>query len=300
MLLLIKWHNIIVVFRTGRKLDIQDPRSSSFAHLLSIFPECKFKYLLLENVKGFETSEARDFLLSTLKKCEMTWQEFLLSPTDINVPNSRLRYYLIAKKVNLEWCFERTEELMSGVPFWDSKYSSPYASVAADHDSAWDKYRPKSNVPVTEADEAESHVWCVGDILEQSDALKTHLIPTKLVNKYGIAMDIVTAESTKTNCFTKGYGTYIKGTGSYIAQEKEVHEDLLGMESSGISISDKLVNMKLRYFSPKEVARLLCFPDDFTFPPALSIKQCYRSLGNSINVYVVAILLSLLLTESRD
>lgn len=69
-----------------------------------------------------------------------------------------------------------------------------------------------------------------------------------------------------------------------------------------------LLSLGLRYFTPREVANLLCFPSQFgmkhfslfvieemminmclntEFPDGLSNKQKYRLLGNSLNVHVV-------------
>jgi tRNA (cytosine38-C5)-methyltransferase len=56
-----------------------------------------------------------------------------------------------------------------------------------------------------------------------------------------------------------------------------------------------LSTLKLRYFTPREVANLLCFPQYFEFPDSLSDKQKYRLLGNSLNVQVVTKLLRILL-----
>lgn len=69
--------------------------------------------MLVENVKGFETSEARNLLLETLKKSGFVHQEFILSPTQLGVPNVRHRYYLIAKRKPLRMCFDTKEEMVS-------------------------------------------------------------------------------------------------------------------------------------------------------------------------------------------
>ncbi|KAK3103154.1 hypothetical protein FSP39_016859 [Pinctada imbricata] len=55
-----------------------------------------------------------------------------------------------------------------------------------------------------------------------------------------------------------------------------------------------LEDLKLRYFTPKEIANLLCFPDNYGFPKDLSNIQLYRCLGNSLNVHVVSVLIKLL------
>nr|XP_040025262.1 tRNA (cytosine(38)-C(5))-methyltransferase-like [Gasterosteus aculeatus aculeatus] len=58
----------------------------------------------------------------------------------------------------------------------------------------------------------------------------------------------------------------------------------------------QLLKLKLRYFSPREVANLMGFPQRFSFPQQISTKQQYRVLGNSLNVVVVARLLRLLVS----
>lgn len=56
----------------------------------------------------------------------------------------------------------------------------------------------------------------------------------------------------------------------------------------------KLLMLKLRYFTPKEIANLLGFPSEFGFPEKITVKQRYRLLGNSLNVHVVAKLIKIL------
>lgn len=34
-------------------------------------------------------------LVDTLKECEYAYQEFLLTPLQLGIPNSRMRYYLL-------------------------------------------------------------------------------------------------------------------------------------------------------------------------------------------------------------
>lgn len=84
---------------TGKQRDDEDPRTKSLLHLLellSIMPKPP-SYIMLENVSGFHTSRTRDRLLSALKSRDYQVREVMLSPCDIGVPNSRLRYYLIVR-----------------------------------------------------------------------------------------------------------------------------------------------------------------------------------------------------------
>jgi site-specific DNA-cytosine methylase len=62
-----------------------------------------------------------------------------------------------------------------------------------------------------------------------------------------------------------------------------------------ISIEDRMTLLGLRYFTPREIARLHSFPDSFDFPADVTLRQRYACLGNSLSVLVVAELLSYLL-----
>ncbi|XP_071804842.1 tRNA (cytosine(38)-C(5))-methyltransferase-like [Asterias amurensis] len=85
--------------RVGLKGDSDDPRTQSFIQLLDLLPKLSKlpSYILVENVKGFETSNTRSRLIQTLRQCSYTYQEFLLSPYHFNISNQRLRYFMVAK-----------------------------------------------------------------------------------------------------------------------------------------------------------------------------------------------------------
>jgi tRNA (cytosine38-C5)-methyltransferase len=56
---------------------------------------------------------------------------------------------------------------------------------------------------------------------------------------------------------------------------------------------------KIRFFTPLEISRLMCFPDDFTFPKNMNVRNQYKLLGNSINVEVIKIILKYLLLNDK-
>lgn len=68
---------------------------------------------------------------------------------------------------------------------------------------------------------------------------------------------------------------------------------ILEIEHNGNNLELKK-ELKLRFFTPKEVARLMSFPEGFTFPESVNEKQQYKLLGNSINVSVVSELIKLM------
>ena len=96
-----------IFFRQGLKQDVGDSRCMPLLHILEILPELSFiNYLLLENVVGFESSQARDQVVEVLKSSNFEIQEFHLCPTQFNIPNRRPRYYLLAKRKPLPFKYE--------------------------------------------------------------------------------------------------------------------------------------------------------------------------------------------------
>lgn len=84
--------------RNGLQKDLQDPRTTSFVHVLQLLPHLDIENILVENVKGFETSQMRDLLVQALVSGDFNYQEFILNPYQFGIPNSRTRYYCLAKK----------------------------------------------------------------------------------------------------------------------------------------------------------------------------------------------------------
>lgn len=102
-------------YRNGLVKDVLDERSKPLLHIIeNIIPNSKYlKYILVENVKGFECSLARDKLVATLIQSGYTFKEFLLSPVHFGICNSRLRYYLLAKKKPLDFSIPLQNNIVS-------------------------------------------------------------------------------------------------------------------------------------------------------------------------------------------
>ncbi|XP_020297495.1 tRNA (cytosine(38)-C(5))-methyltransferase isoform X2 [Pseudomyrmex gracilis] len=274
--------------RGGLKKDDKDARSCSLLHFLNLLPKLNtVKYLLLENVKGFEVSQMRDRLVDCLKSCGYVYRELMLSPYDFGIPNSRLRYYLLAKKDNLHFCFEQSslENILQSKLLPNSVHSE-----LAEKEG---KYNTKFG----------KMCYTLKNILEDGDESK-YLIPPHLLQKRAWVLDIRTSDSNGSCCFTKGYGHYLEGTGSvYCPFTDEIIKQKYSKVDSCKNNPDEqlqlLSKLKLRFFSPKEVCRLMCFPEDFKFPQHITDKQKYRLLGNSINIHVVSRLILLLCSENN-
>jgi tRNA (cytosine38-C5)-methyltransferase len=115
-------------------------------------------------------------------------------------------------------------------------------------------------------------------------------VPNSVILKSGLLFDIVTPDSTNSCCFTKSYGRYVEGTGSVL---QTADKNLQAEEGNPSS----LIKLKLRYFTPREIANLHGFPPTFHFPSSFSVKQCFSLLGNSLNVVVVSELIDYLFSE---
>lgn len=94
--------------RQGLRRDKEDRRTDSFFHLMLTISEMRKppNYILMENVQGFESSHTRNEFTQTLERVGYSYQEFLLSPVQFGVPNSRLRYYLLGKKKPLSFALK--------------------------------------------------------------------------------------------------------------------------------------------------------------------------------------------------
>ena len=317
--------------RQGNQRDKRDRRTDSFFHLMHTLQEMRNlpRYVLMENVKGFEVSETRNDFVSILKSLKYGVREFLLSPSQFGIPNSRLRYFLLAKKNPLqfsdligEWDLslkplEDAEKLLADVSNGGGVESKSVAvsSVASEPEL---NSGPSPNLEwngsvgtnaITMEDNAKEHSPArsdqkhrkLSDYLEDidGDKLKQFLVPDKILQRYATALDIVRADSQHSCCFTKAYGNYAVGTGSVL--QHSLDEDALEVSFTDFSkfqvvgdhvgALESLRGLNLRYFTPKEVANLMCFPEEFRLPSSLSVRQCYKALGNSLNVRVVSLLI---------
>lgn len=131
--------------------------------------------------------------------------------------------------------------------------------------------------------------------IDKNTKTEDYLIPVDVLEKRFQVLDICTLDSTNSNCFTKSYSRYLEGTGSVFCNmnRNELNLQLKSIESN----SQPKSSLQLRFFTPKEVSRLMSFPATFSFPSDVNEKQQYKLLGNSINVAVVSELIKLLFNE---
>ena len=149
---------------------------------MTVLPQVEsVKYLILENVFGFEKSEARDLVISTLTEAGFSLHEFLVCPRQLGIPNSRLRYYLLAKKEKV-WSFSTSSEIMKDF----SHLKENLTSFGLDT-------KPKS---------LETYL--------SQDSENCYLVPDKVLSKHAKVLDIIRPDSDLSCCFTSGYFRFDK------------------------------------------------------------------------------------------
>ena len=239
--------------RQGNQKGLEDNRSKAFINLMNILENTSYlpDYLLLENVKNFENSKATEILIEILNKKNYDYIQFLINSKEFNVPNSRLRYYIIANK--------------------NKKFKNNNKNVIVEN---WNEFNNINNKTIPTIKEYLNY----SPMIESE--LKDFYISKNILSKESsIAMDIVTLNDNSTICFTKNYTKLMKGSGSIL---------LIGDDNNNEEKKD-LISLfgKLRYFTPKEILKFLNFNENFGFPKEITIKSQYKLLGNSINVKVV-------------
>ena len=176
--------------RQGLQKDTSDHRTQPLLHIVDeILPNVEsLKYILMENVKGFEVSEAHASLMDGLHRSGFKTQEYLLCPRQLGIPNSRLRYYLIASKNKL---FESKEQLISNLQ----------------------EIKPQASLQKFIQSDME-----LGEYLNLDPGISNELLKVdeKILEKHAEVLDIVNSHSKVSCCFTKAYGKYAKGTGTKV------------------------------------------------------------------------------------
>lgn len=247
--------------RNGNFGDVADHRADPFVHLCNLLEHTpSVDFILLENVKGFERSKACELYKTKLIEAGFGYREYILSPHSFGIPNTRHRYYCVAKRGKFKTATSR--QLITEPSSENIQVTSTLSQIVEKDTQQLDKY-----------------------------SLKDTLLQKRLA-----IMDICTPESTNSMCFTKAYTHYAEGTGSVYSPIPKLQFDTIYQQMT-MSDDEKercylRSQLRLRYFTPKEIAKLMCFPDNFGFPPEITDRQCYRLLGNSINVLVVSSLLN--------
>ncbi|KAF9581860.1 tRNA (cytosine-5-)-methyltransferase [Lunasporangiospora selenospora] len=264
--------------RTGNQEGSKDTRAKSFLHLMNLLPQLQEKdsapdYILLENVKGFEESDSRDLLVETLTKTGYEYQEMLITPLQIEIPNSRMRYYCLARRTEKVGSFARpvTGTLIGYIPsdkddetdFVDGRKqgdlsglstsaaakkrrTSLTTSTVTKEDTDEDRKRVENEKPDEETILADPmlalKIAPLEGYLEFQDAtderMRRYAIPEKTLLKYGRLFDIVKTSTRRSCCFTKGYYHFVESTGSILQMENDLDTAAVFVEAEALKAKE--------------------------------------------------------------
>lgn len=303
--------------------DLSDPRSNSFLHICHLLEQLPKEHrpglIMLENVVGFEASGSCQRWRKVLSDCDYAVGHFLLTPTQVALPNDRPRYYSIA-------VYRGDSTKQDPQPTKQSPSSSPPSPSQSSLRLSLERYIqqeddtespviPNTAIPelsVLQTDgttgnkDSDHPLPPLRDFLHpesSSPAYRATLaIPEKIAKRNAAwCFDICTPESTNSACFTSGYGRYVRGTGSvlYTGSNAKVSDQFQrrilpeDREFDADWSKELDVSKDLRYFSGREIAHLFGFPDTFEFSTSCTSKQQWKLMGNSINVRVAARVLEL-------
>jgi tRNA (cytosine38-C5)-methyltransferase len=230
------------------------------------------RYIILENVAGFVGSNMLAKWKVTLGDCGYTWREFLLSPTDVGVPNERRRYYMVCESsLSAPPGTSPPEDgrLVRFIPFQENEIRTSLPAL------------PGSNVMLK----------TIGDFLlveKGSDESERLLVPQRLLSAAWAPsrLSICGKNDTRSYCFTKGYGRiFDRSSGSLLFTLGDT-----GSQLDRTTLSEQ--HGHLRLFSPEELLLLFGFPPTYTFPDGLSQSQKYAAVGNSISIPVLSAIIA--------
>lgn len=133
-----------------------------------------------------KTSITRHHLLSTLKSLGYTTFELLLTPLQFGIPNSRLRYYLLAKMGPLNFQTVHKGPVWRHIPGFGEDWVDPRSLNDPD---------------------ADLTVGVISRYLDEevySKQSHPNSVPDRVLEKWGRLFDIVFPSSRRSCCFTRG------------------------------------------------------------------------------------------------
>lgn len=298
---------------TNQANDLQDSRSESFLQLLDLLSSEDLEeqavpsMILLENVVGFEKSNSFNKLCHALARRSYLMSNCILEPCQLGFPNDRPRYFCVAVRSSSDRKI-LIDEKSATIKYFRAPVMDDASQRAEIHTSIPElQVPPKESIPATSMRTISEYLD--DERIHFSAGIPQLVVPCELFDRPAAwCFDIVAPDSRRSACFTSGYGRFIRGTGSILYQSA-TQSDAQGqvLVAHSLALQDpqdrkyqanwiKELNLdihRLRYFSGTEMARLLGFPRNFSFPANVSLKQQWKLVGNSLNVCVAAKVLEL-------
>jgi tRNA (cytosine38-C5)-methyltransferase len=397
----------------SKQADVHDSRASSLAHLLQLLPQLEQlpSHILLENVPSFYASQSHQQLRAVLEQLDYQVMDVALCPSQLGVPHLRRRHYTLAKR--RQWQHARQQHCQqqqlaqphqqayccrNGEGSKACSSSDAFSAATMVQLQQLAHGEPAIQLPAAACQPQTLHSYLELDWSQASQPLSQcraelqqqvarYALPLRRVGRYFKVLDLVAPGlSSHSNCFTKGYGKGILGTGSYLLEDDAARllaqQDSRGRwhleqdpySSSSSSVASSLAALqeirqqsragdssnsisscssvgaarravqssqvyqsiqehsllqhgtgamaglleqapaekcsssqvdegqlppllRVRCFTPREVANLQGFPASFSFPECITDRQAYALLGNSVSIHAVSFLVQLLLED---
>lgn len=207
-------------------LDIHDTRcrglQDGVMRLLQETTLNKPRWILLENVKGFAGSTMCLLWQETLTACEYTWKEYLVSPTQLGIPNHRMRYYMVAE------------------------HSQRFAA---------DRGTIYKTLPILGTDASPVRVQPLSEYIDNGADKDRHLrVPSIVWEKpWSHELDIVSDTTDETHCFTASYGRlFHPASGSLLRRKNDDDDSSFVRRFSPIEVA-RLLHFDASFALPDEL-----------------------------------------------
>jgi tRNA (cytosine38-C5)-methyltransferase len=130
-------------------------------------------------------------------------RELVVNPLQLGIPNSRLRYYMLARtSAPFEPKADEEEEEEEEKKVWRCIPNEPHMEAFKEEDGR--EIREYLDSALTDDEEEE------------------YSVPDKILGKWGRLFDIVLPSSKRTCCFTRGYTHLVERSGSILQVEEEL------------------------------------------------------------------------------
>lgn len=320
----------------GSRKDSDDPRSRPFLKLIDLMVSLENhgklpKAWFVENVANFETSNTHKEMIQMLSKLNFCTFEFMLSPTIIGVPNTRVRYYCVSVRKDSKHLLESLKELKASI------YQKYHQSIASNVllNKSTGEHATSPPQPQTIPTEY-SNVLCslpydhrkisriigkdvpnsIKDIVmlnsnqinEDTFKLLQEFASNIIKNNPTFKFDIVNINSKASTTFIKSY-IETQGRGGPLFDYSEIQptneksiidHDTYSHVFNTCTLDHQRFqsaqnNDCLRCFHPNEILSIMGFPADWFEDLDINLKKKYSLIGNSVSVYIVTILLHFML-----
>lgn len=319
----------------SKQQDIQDDRASSFSHLLRLLPQmpCPPTHLLLENVPAFYGSRSYQHWRKVLLDLGYHMFDVALCPSQLGMPHRRPRHYTLARllrnRPGSEFSAAAIEKLqqlshatagaqhgcMAGfqaqqlqqylVLNW-SQYSQPLQHCDPEVQQQVQRYAlPTDRVAryykvldIVTPQSKQSNCFTKGyqkSILGCGSYLMEGAAAQQLCEQDSRGRWHFTQDPYQQSSADESSAT---NNSNQLAMELPASCENAAVEAGRHRLEcQQAPAMRIRAFTPREVANLQGFPASFSFPADVTDRQAYALLGNSVSIDAVTYLAKLLLED---